>query len=57
MIEFAAEYIVFYNEEIDRSLPMRLIYISSIGPVSEVYRLDAAYRLRGNVVGRVSCLP
>ncbi|TDI25740.1 MAG: hypothetical protein E2P06_04115 [Acidobacteria bacterium] len=44
MIEFAAEYIVFYNDEIDRSLPMRLIYISSIGPVSEVYRLDAAYR-------------
>ncbi len=44
MGEFAAQYLVVYGDEIDPSQPMRLIYISRIGPVSEPYRLDAAYR-------------
>ena len=44
MGEFAAQYLVVYGAEIDPSQPMRLIYISRIGPVSEPYRLDAGYR-------------
>ena len=44
MSELAAQYLVVYGHEIDPAQPMRLIYISSIGPVSTPYRLSAAYR-------------
>lgn len=42
--EFDGQYLVVYGAELDAILPMRVIYLSSIGPVSAEYRVDAYYR-------------
>lgn len=42
--ELAFQYLVVYGDNLDPTLPMRLIYVSRIGPVSAEYRVDAYYR-------------
>lgn len=42
--DFEQQYLVVYGEALDPTEPMRLIYISSIGPVSTEYRLPSRYR-------------
>ena len=42
--ELAFQYLVVYGDNLDPTLPMRLIYVSRIGPVSTEYRVDAYYR-------------
>jgi hypothetical protein len=44
MHDLDAQHLVFYEHEIEPAQPMRLIYISSIGPVSESYQVAPAYR-------------
>ena len=38
------QFLVVYADELDATRPMRLIYISSIGPVSSEYHVPQAYR-------------
>ena len=44
MSDLASQFLVVFGDELDATLPMRVIYISSIGPVSAAYRLDSYYR-------------
>ena len=37
LADLAIEGLVFYEDEIDRTRPIRLIYMSEIGPVSAAY--------------------
>ena len=39
--QFDGQYLVVYGAALDATLPMRVIYLSSIGPVSSEYRVDA----------------
>lgn len=42
--DIEAQYLVVYGAELDATQPMRVIYVSSIGPLSSEYRVDAYYR-------------
>lgn len=42
--EFDGQHLVVYGAELDATVPMRVIYLSSIGPVSSEYHVDAYYR-------------
>ena len=39
--QFDGQYLVVYGAALDATLPMRVIYLSSVGPVFSEYRVDA----------------